>query len=556
MHASWNKLAQFTGRGYVSACWFFDEQNGFIGFTGLNTGPAIMRTTDGGTSWTGVVCPPIANNNPLAIPHISDIWFRNNNEGWATFYWTDPTSNLWHTTDGGATWNAIPFTGNLSSVRQTRHALIVSQFEGPGLSVSVDGGLTFSTSYNQNMNGIDFVDDLNGAASPYNPSRTSMPYDASWYTSDGGVTWQESNVNFHEETWGIYGIKGTGIFLAYPEGQGLVHNTYRSDDFGHTWSSVSSLSQIPTGEIKGSGADVYFQSGDGSGHGLFRSTDRGVTWLNIGGPDNQSDTRISVLDCGNLIFAFDDSGGVWKFQGTGASVPLALYFKTAAVTAVPGDTISIPLYLSGSATLGSTSILLPFSIDTTVLRPIGFVPAVAGMIAGTISYSDGMFIVPMQSAGLVLSGERMIGTLRCIVYLSDTLATQISLFGASIVSPNNPCLALSLTASSVNVLVSGCGSSTLSTFMRTNKSPLDIKSIIPNPFSYSTTIKVSLINPDFVQVSILNLVGSEVARLFTGSLDAGEHSFIWDAHELPAGMYICSARINNETKDFPLMLIK
>jgi hypothetical protein len=80
--------------------------------------------------------------------------------------------------------------------------------------------------------------------------------------------------------------------------------------------------------------------------------------------------------------------------------------------------------------------------------------------------------------------------------------------------------------------------------------------VYPNPFFQSTTIKFISDKSAFTQVSIHNLLGSEVARLFTGSLDGGEHSFIWDAHGMPPGMYICTIRASGRTQELPVMLVK
>jgi photosystem II stability/assembly factor-like uncharacterized protein len=183
----------------------------------------------------------------------------------------------------------------------------------------------------------------------------------------------------------------------------------------------------------------------------------------------------------------------------GTSIPLGLYIKPTNITTQPGDTISIPVYLSGNATLGATSIALPFGIDTNVLQPIGFYPAISGITVGSITYSGGMgassamLAVPLQASGLTLSGETLIGTLRCIVYLADTLATSVTLAGASLTSTNSPCVALSLTTDSVSIAITGCGTATLLQFMKTGQIPLSIKSIVPNPAADEITVWVAAV---------------------------------------------------------------
>jgi flagellar hook assembly protein FlgD len=69
----------------------------------------------------------------------------------------------------------------------------------------------------------------------------------------------------------------------------------------------------------------------------------------------------------------------------------------------------------------------------------------------------------------------------------------------------------------------------------------DIQSY-PNPLTQST--KISFTSPESgeAEVTIINLLGSEVARLFSGRLSAGAHSFEWDAGQAAAGTYFCVVR--------------
>jgi hypothetical protein len=72
----------------------------------------------------------------------------------------------------------------------------------------------------------------------------------------------------------------------------------------------------------------------------------------------------------------------------GTAIILSAYLKSTSTTAHAGDTIDIPIYLSGNDTLsGSTSISLPFSLDTNVLVPVGFYPSKMGITAGSIVWS-------------------------------------------------------------------------------------------------------------------------------------------------------------------------
>ncbi|MBN1637501.1 MAG: T9SS type A sorting domain-containing protein [Ignavibacteriales bacterium] len=60
----------------------------------------------------------------------------------------------------------------------------------------------------------------------------------------------------------------------------------------------------------------------------------------------------------------------------------------------------------------------------------------------------------------------------------------------------------------------------------------------PNPFNPSTKISFSLPEASEVKLVISNILGQEVATLFTGSMNAGRHTIKFDASNLSSGIYI------------------
>jgi hypothetical protein len=61
----------------------------------------------------------------------------------------------------------------------------------------------------------------------------------------------------------------------------------------------------------------------------------------------------------------------------------------------------------------------------------------------------------------------------------------------------------------------------------------------------------------YAEVSIVNLLGVEVARLFAGELGAGEHTFTWDASAgATTGIYECLIRMNGRVEKMPVMLLR
>lgn len=60
----------------------------------------------------------------------------------------------------------------------------------------------------------------------------------------------------------------------------------------------------------------------------------------------------------------------------------------------------------------------------------------------------------------------------------------------------------------------------------------------PNPFNPSTNIQFSLPIQSNVSLNIYDLLGREVAQLENGELQAGVHTYRWDARNLASGIYI------------------
>ncbi len=80
--------------------------------------------------------------------------------------------------------------------------------------------------------------------------------------------------------------------------------------------------------------------------------------------------------------------------------------------------------------------------------------------------------------------------------------------------------------------------------------------IYPNPVSDAATISFSSEAATPANVSIYNLLGSEVAKLYDGTLDAGNHSFTWDAGGAASGAYICIVRMNGQVLRVPVVVAK
>ncbi|MBZ0200570.1 MAG: T9SS type A sorting domain-containing protein, partial [Ignavibacteriaceae bacterium] len=68
--------------------------------------------------------------------------------------------------------------------------------------------------------------------------------------------------------------------------------------------------------------------------------------------------------------------------------------------------------------------------------------------------------------------------------------------------------------------------------------PLVLAQNFPNPFNPKTNIELELLEDSEVDITIYNLEGQEIVKLFKGQLAKGVHKFTFDGSGLPSGIYL------------------
>ena len=70
-----------------------------------------------------------------------------------------------------------------------------------------------------------------------------------------------------------------------------------------------------------------------------------------------------------------------------------------------------------------------------------------------------------------------------------------------------------------------------------HSSSFEISKLSPNPFNPSTQISFNLPLEGHVRLTAYNVQGKEVGVIFEGAQSMGEHSYTWNAPDLPSGLY-------------------
>ena len=169
----------------------------------------MLKTTDGGDTWTP--------QNPGVTVTLRAVFFVDAQTGWTA----GEQGVVLHTTDGGDTWvrqtvnTTAEFRGMIFVDADTGWATGISErgedfFGDPiwqgGIWHTADGGATWQAQTIANtagiLNRIDFIDPLNGWAAGFeyeDPAADRPAYSgAVYHTSDGGATWEDVEMKQHD----------------------------------------------------------------------------------------------------------------------------------------------------------------------------------------------------------------------------------------------------------------------------------------------------------------------------------------------------------------------
>ena len=78
----------------------------------------------------------------------------------------------------------------------------------------------------------------------------------------------------------------------------------------------------------------------------------------------------------------------------------------------------------------------------------------------------------------------------------------------------------------------------------------------PNPFNPATKINFSLPKGSDVKLTVYNILGQQIEVLVNGFRNAGTYELIWDASNLPSGVYIYRLETGSNVISKKMMLLK
>jgi photosystem II stability/assembly factor-like uncharacterized protein len=316
-------------------------------------------------------------------------------------------------------------------------------------------------------------------------------------STNSGISWQAANAGLPDSaTIRSFAASSTNLFAVTSDG------VFRSTDTGTSWNQADSgLRNADIRVIAASGPNASSPMLVAGGyHGIFLSSDEGTTW--------SADSGTNDLNIFSMAAFSHGTSSPWLFAGTGDGVFV-------------------------STDHGATWV--PRGLDGAFINAI--LPIGTNLVAGTLN--NGVFLSTD-------SGNSWEG-------VSEGLAdSNVSSLAVDSTNVSSPMLFAGINGSGVwrrplSEMIASYAVESTSSAEETIRA-------YPNPFSQSTTIGLSIPESGSAEVTIVNLLGVEVAHLFDGELTAGSHSFRWDSDGAAPGRYECLVRLNSSVEQVAMIL--
>ena len=500
---------------------------------------------------------------------------------------------IWRSTDSGATWRSMRPSAfkfeSISALASVYSTIIASAFSNDeydrnGIFVSHNNGITWDSA----SIGISQYNEIHALLFIAHTLLAGTDYGV-FISHDSGRTWSPSNAGMSATAVKQLASIESNLFAVTDDG------VFLTTDYGSNWASRdSNLESTYVNSLAGQDSVLYA----GTGNSVYRSLNTGKFWEHCPPNDSGGGHIVNtVYTFGNTLLAdvlySTDGGASWHYGDRWPAGDAAdeFYNFTALGNKIFAGTLESAYSSSDSGRTWvpeHNGLPLDSSQDGVVYDGCHSVVSLttlgSNLFAVTGCYgifcskdSGGSWVAANQ--GLPLSGTINSGiSASCITNDGSNLfagtfdsGIYMSADSGLIWFPVNQGLSsLRIAALAVQsgYLFAGtlgngvCWRRPLSEMTAPRSSVLTRQatnvshsSVFPNPSSGPVQIEFTALPAAYADVRIVNLLGAEVAHLYSGELAAGKHSFLWsNPTGLPAGMYECVVRMDGIVEHAPILL--
>lgn len=342
--------------------------------------------------------------------------------------------------------------------------------------------------------------------------------------TDSGAHWSKTTLNGRYINALI--AKGDTLFAA------MQNTVYLSADSGTTWTLITN-GLPPNVYVDVLATDGSLVFAGTAAHGLYLTSDNGAQWTHAEIPlvlENVADILVDgpriFIGTGDGVFRSTDRGQTW----------------TAANTGLPGSVNAFALH--NSVLFASSSYLGKV-----------FLSRDSGEHWATACSLSTVFDITCWGSTLVM------GTTGYGVYLSDDDGASVHPINEGLAEGNIWTVAVI----GGYLFAGGPGvwrrpltelPTDVHGFASDVPRALHVVQNYPNPFNAATTITFSLTGTEVVSLSVYDMLGREVARVFQGAVPAGRHAFVWTPGQIPSGLYFYRLAFRGTTLTGTALLLK
>jgi photosystem II stability/assembly factor-like uncharacterized protein len=537
------------------------------------TSKGVAYSYDFGATWSLPDSGYLAGNSIYGIGSIGNVLLA------------CTSSEIFRSTDLGESWTSVDTSGfySFSSLFQYGSKLFVTASIGylEGVLLSTDSGKTWSLS-NKGLTSSE----VQAVTSMGSTLYAGTAGDGIFRSSDSGATWHPGPTGIVGAFPGMIYHSQDGLFIC-GNSHDFSNESYdcgflQSTDEGNTWLSDNPVPWTTNAQSFDDIDGKFFLAAsleDNTG-GNYISSDRGLSWI----LDTSVGSIIRYANLGSDIFVSSETSGLLFSSDSSLN-----WQQSNGI-----DNLTLGLTASGDTFFAATYSGIFRSVDTgknwekvnTGLTDtdIWCLTAVGGDIFAGDNNGHGIFrstnggnewfpanngIANEDYVGsFAVSGSNIFVGMSGGVYLStdlgdtwhnvnDGLPGMNSIGATSLAIDDSFLFAIVDTARETETYyeVFRRPLSEMISPAAVTPTPAAKQSIAayPNPCATSSTITFSCTESGAGEVTILNLLGAEVARIYEGELSAGEHSFTWDASGAAPGMYECVVNINGNVQRIAIM---
>lgn len=246
------------------------------------------------------------------------------------------------------------------------------------------------------------------------------------------------------------------------------------------------------------------------------------------------------------------------------------------IIAFPDDELDyVPTYHPSTIDWVSAVRIFPVNnlsnVDVNVIR-VTPGPQSPGLtsIGGVVHLN--FLLPPIPGIPLPFKSDAIVYAKQNGLFKKFAVSTQTEQYSMPSLSPGNYEIYVNrvgYTSASINVVIGSVNIDTLNFTLDTMSFPIGIKNIntevpkefnleqnYPNPFNPVTKIKFSISNHSNVKLAVYDILGKEVAILVEKNLNAGKYEVLFDAVNLPSGIYFYRLNADGHSESKKMIMIK